>query len=368
LVLSGAAAAMAGAAAIALAASGGGGSPPPAEPLPQAIQDALSAPRPAGITADLKITDNLFPSGSLTGDVVSALLAGASGQVWVSDDGHGRVELQSDAGSVQIAWSPTDLSAYVPAANAVYRLPLDEQTQTQTPPSVDQIAGFLSKLAEYADVSVSPTVVGGEGAYSVSVLSKDQGGLIGSAELAWDALNGTPLRIAVYAKGSSSPAFAVEADNVSFGPVSSSDVELNAPADAKVVDLSRPSGQASSGDQAVSGLAAVQAAAPFPVVAPDTLNGLAATDVRLAGSTVVVTYGNGLGAVVVVERAADSSDNSSGGGLVDSLPTVTVGGETAHELATTLGTVLAWEQSGVSFVLAGSVSAADAEAAAAALG
>ena len=46
------------------------------------------------------------------------------------------------------------------------------------------------------------------------------------------------------------------------------------------------------------------------------------------------------------------------------LPTVSLDGLTAHELATQLGTVLQWQSGGTSFVLAGSLPAAAAEAAA----
>jgi hypothetical protein len=43
---------------------------------------------------------------------------------------------------------------------------------------------------------------------------------------------------------------------------------------------------------------------------------------------------------------------------------VTIDGVTGHELATQLGTVLTWDRSGVSYVLAGSLPPAAAEAAA----
>ena len=87
----------AGGAAIATAAAGGGPTPPP-KPLDQAINDALSATPPAGVTADVQFTNNLFPSGGLLGQTGSALMAGASGRLWLTNDGHGRIELQSDAG------------------------------------------------------------------------------------------------------------------------------------------------------------------------------------------------------------------------------------------------------------------------------
>jgi hypothetical protein len=376
VLLSATVAVVGGGAAIAIAA-GGSGTPPPSEPLANAIHDAVTAAPPDGVTATVKFTNNLIPGGALTGNVGSALMSGANGRLWVTNDGRGRIELQSDAGDVQIVWSQTELSVYDASSNTVYRLALpahqSSSTTTQgTPPSVDEIGGFLSKLAQHADVSGAlPGVVAGEGTYSVSVSPKENGGLFGSAQLAWDALNGTPLRIAVYAKGSTAPALSLEATDISFGSVSSSDVDVAPPAGAKVVDLTAPTaGGGTSSTPEVTGLAAVQAAVPFEVTAPDTLNGLARGEVRLAGSsdsqTVVVTYGEGLGTIVVVERAADSQSSPSG--MLGGLPTVSVGGVSAHELATELGTVLEWKHGDVLIVLAGSVSPADAEAAAGALG
>jgi len=113
--------------------------------------------------------------------------------------------------------------------------------------------------------------------------------------------------------------------------------------------------------------AAVSAAAagsePSTVVVPDTLVGLPRQDVRLVGGkTVIAVYGQGLGAIVVVERAKDTATAQSS--PLGALPQVTIDGATGHELATQLGTVLTWDRSGVSYVLAGSLPPAAAEAAA----
>ena len=51
----------------ALAALGSSAQTPPPKPLDQALEDALTAPQPAGITARVRFTNNLFPSGALVG-------------------------------------------------------------------------------------------------------------------------------------------------------------------------------------------------------------------------------------------------------------------------------------------------------------
>jgi hypothetical protein len=74
------------------------------------------------------------------------------------------------------------------------------------------------------------------------------------------------------------------------------------------------------------------------------------------------TYGQGLGAIIVSERKADAS--AKPGSVLSSLPTVSLNGTSAHELATQLGTVVEWQHNGVAYVLAGSLPPAAAEAAA----
>jgi outer membrane lipoprotein-sorting protein len=365
-----------GAAAIAVAASGGDGPKPPAQPLDQAIHDALTAPAPSGITARIKFTNSLFPSGALLGNVGSALMSGASGRMWLTD-GHGRLELQSDAGDAQIVWNTTTVTVYDASSNTVYRadLPSDQSGANATgdsggPPGLAEIDSFLEELGAHATISTAePDNVAGQPAYSVTVSPAHDGGLLGSAELAWDAAQGVPLRIAIFAQGSSSPVLELEATDISYGPVADSDVEITPPADAKVVDLGSlaPNGSQGEKGNVVTGLAAVQAAADFPVTAPDTLVGLPRKDIRLLGSsdskTAVAVYGQGLGAIVVVERKADAAGPGNGG-LLSSLPSVSLDGVTAHELATQLGTALAWQKGGTAYTLGGSLPPAAAESAA----
>ena len=354
----------------AVSAIGGSGPTPPSKPLAQAIHDALAGQKPDGLTADIGFTNTLFPSGSLTGQAGSALMSSATGRLWVNANG-GRLELQSDAGDAQIVWSKTKVSVYDASSNTAYTYDLPQDTSTSTDtgtsavPTVDEITTFLTDLGKHWTVSgADPSNTGGQESYTVKVSPSHDGGLLGSAELAFDAANGVPLKVAVYATGASSPVLALEATNVQFKSVPDSDVLVSPPAGAKIVNLGAvgATGTKDNSTPPVTGLDAVTQAAKFTVVVPDSLVGLPRQDVRLVGGdTVVAVYGQGLGAVVVVEHAKDATAKA---GPLDQLPQVTLDGATGHELATQLGTVLSWDRSGVSYVLAGSLPSAAAEAAA----
>ena len=359
----------------AVTAFGGGGATPPAVPLPQAVHDALSAPSVDGVTARISFKNRLLGSGALGGlaGIASPLLSGASGRLWLTNDGHLRLELQSAVGDAQIVSDGHTLTVYDPTSNTAYRLALPADTgpaPTGQAPSIAQIDNALTQLAGVADVSgATPDSVAGRPAYTVSVSPKANGGLVGSAELSFDAATGVPLHVAIFAKGDSSPVLDLTATDIGYGAVPASDVDVSPPADAKVVTLSLPGAgsQPSSSATPVTGLGAVAAAVPFTLVAPDTLDGLARSEVRLIGSGpdagALVTYGVGLGTIVVAEHSAAATRS----GPLDQLPSVSIGSVTAHELSTALGTVVVFTAGGVSTTVAGSITQADAEAAARAL-
>jgi hypothetical protein len=370
LLLAVAALALAGiAAAVGVGLAGGATTEPAPEPLDQAIHDALAAPRPEGLTARVTFTNNLFPTGALAGQAGSALVSGASGRLWIRHDGSGRIELQSNAGDVQVVWSPTRVSVYDASSNTVYRAALPASSAESNAAAGGQGLPTLAEIDKaLGDVGVhwalqgaTPTDVGGRPAYGVSASPTENGGLLGTLRLAWEAANGTPLEIGVTAKEQTAPALQLGLRDVSYGPVAAGDVDLSPPPSASVVDLGVP---AATGDHggSVEGLAAVQQAAGFPVAAPDTLGGIEREAVRLVGGdTVIVLYGHGPGSVVVVERKADRPSSQ---GLSGALPEVRLGSSTGHELATQLGTALTWQAGGIDYVLAGSVAPAAAEQAA----
>jgi hypothetical protein len=114
----------------------------------------------------------------------------------------------------------------------------------------------------------------------------------------------------------------------------------------------------------VQGLANVQKQVPFTISAPDTLAGLPRREVSLVRSGdengALVTYGKGLGQILVFQHKADARN----GKTTLRLPTVNIDGATGTELATSLGTILTVDRGGVSYVVAGSVPPLAAENAA----
>ena len=105
-------------------------------------------------------------------------------------------------------------------------------------PSLARIQSVLTHLTEKATLSgAQPSDVAGRPAYTVRITPRHDGGLLGGAEVAWDAEHGVPLRAAVYANGAADPVLELKATDISFGKVAASDLAIPEPAGAHVVDL-----------------------------------------------------------------------------------------------------------------------------------
>lgn len=352
------------------------GSPPPAKPLDQAILDASSGQTPAGITARITFTNSLIAAGSLPNGATTPLLTGATGRLWVQNGGKFRLELQSARGDTQIFSDGQRVSILDASSNTLYRLPAMNTADTTTSSTPDPSKGpltlasidkALTELGVHLNVSTAtPTTVAGQGAYETTLSPKQNGGLLGGLAVAFDAATGAPLRIGITAAGSSTPVIQLEVTDISYGPVADADVTVT-PANAKVVDIAPQDAPnaGGTGTQPITGLAAVQAAAGFPVTAPATLAGLAQESVRLVdwnGTKVAVAvYGQGLGSIVVAEMPSTAKDPLA---ALDQLPSVSINGTTGRELATALGTAITFKHGQVQTLVAGSVPTVSAEQAA----
>jgi outer membrane lipoprotein-sorting protein len=365
------------------------GSAPTPQPkaLANAILAAFEAPAPQGITAKIEFSNDLLPSGSLPRGTASPLLSGADGRLWIQKSGDFRIELQSDAGDAQIVAVGDKVTAYDASSQTLYRLTLPEDARGMSKRddhdgeklTLAKVQRALDRLAKTWTVSgAEPTSTAGQPTYTVKISPKDDGGLLGAAALAWDAVRGAPLRAAVYAQGTSKPVLELEATEVSYDAVADSDIRIASPADAEIVDLSAPSdakrddherGDKQHRNDTVEGLAAVQRELDFELAAPATLAGLPRKEVRLVTfdgeKGALAIYGRGFGAIAVLQRkASDAAGDKKKGEDALRLPEINIDGATGTELATALGTIVTFERGGVSYVVAGSVPPVAAENAA----
>jgi outer membrane lipoprotein-sorting protein len=365
-------------AAIAAGTLSAAGAKPPPRSLADALAVAAASPDVPGVTARITFTNRLFPSGVVAGGS-PPLLSGGSGRLWMTGDGRFRLELQSSSGDAQIVGDGKAVTVSQPSTGTVYRFVLPapkagaSDTTKDAPPTAASIQKVLDQIAPEALVSgATPTNVAGQAAYDVRVAPAKNGGLVGAAELAWDAARGVPLKFGIYARGATEPTLELAATDISYGSIAAADVEVPTPAGAKVqtIDLSH-NGDA-AGKPAGNGsqtAAQVQASIAFPLHAPATVAGLPLTSVRSVGATkdeasAVVVYGEGLGSIVVLEQKAapGAAPAALPGGL--ELPTVSIGGASGTELSTALGSIVRVTKAGVSYTVLGSVPAAAAEAAA----
>jgi outer membrane lipoprotein-sorting protein len=348
---------------------------PAPKALDRAVLDAVNAPPVDGVTARIEFTNNLLPSGSLPRDTASPTLTGATGRLWLTNDGRLRLELQSTNGDAQIVADGKRFLFYDAASKQAFTgtLPQDEKPTTdKKPATLAGVQAGLAKLGKLWSLSgAQPTTTAGRPSYTVRIAPKDDGGLLGAAELAWDAVRGVPLRAAVYAQGTQAPVLELQATDISYGKIDAATIDATPPAGAKVTELNPPTGVDAQGKPThVEGVEAVQKQLDFQLAAPDKLAGLPRRSVRLVKfgdqKGALSTYGQGFGAIAVLQRRAEPGAKSLFGGGRDgiTLPQVNIDGDSGSELATALGTVLTFESGGVSYLVAGSVPPVAAENAA----
>ncbi|HWF34270.1 MAG TPA: hypothetical protein VG295_02835 [Solirubrobacteraceae bacterium] len=380
-----------GGTAIAVAATSGGPVPKD-ESLAQAVHGAISAPAVTGITARISFTNQLISSSNL-GELASPLLTGSTGRLWLSTDHQMlRLELQGNNGDAQLVVNGKSFWVYDPSSNTVYKgdLPASvtaahkaraaSASKPDVIPSLAKIQTEINSLGKDLNLSGAiPGDVAGQPTYTVRVTPPHSGGLLGSAAIAFDALRGVPLQFSVYATGATSPVLQLTATDITYGSVDPSAFSVPQPPGAKVVNVTVPSGPTASAKSthakhaaAVTGAAAVAKKVRFALVSPTTLVGLPRHSVRLldwGGSpAALVTYGQNLGGIVVIEQAASrgaSTPSSSSGRHSElALPTVSIHGVTGQELDTALGTMIRFTRAGVAYTVLGSVPPVAAEAAA----
>jgi outer membrane lipoprotein-sorting protein len=219
---------------------------------------ALPDKTPAQLLADVAATHTVPP---LTGTVVettslglpqlpqegsqdslSSMLTGShTVKVYWQDARHFRLAVpqsmsETDVirdGSTAWLWDSTDNSVTkftAPAGSGKTPVPATAPLTPQQ--AANQV---LRQVGQTTTVSVQSHVdVAGEAAYQLALAPKSAESTIGSVQIAIDGKTGVPLRLQVFAKGASTPAFQVGYTTISYTAPAAANYEFTPPAGAKV--------------------------------------------------------------------------------------------------------------------------------------
>jgi outer membrane lipoprotein-sorting protein len=126
------------------------------------------------------------------------------------------------------------------------RAPVTPATAPLTPQqAANQV---LAAVGKTTTVSTQTNVtVAGEAAYQLVLAPKDSRSTIGSIQIAIDGKTGVPLRVQVFAKGATTPAFGVGYTNISYVAPAAANLAFSPPPGAKVTTEGADSGHAAAG-------------------------------------------------------------------------------------------------------------------------
>ncbi len=213
----------------------------PAQLLVQ-VADSVTPP----LTGTVVETTSLgLPSLPGTADPTSlaSLLTGSHTiRVWYASPRHFRLAVPESLSETDVIADGNTAWLWESTANTVteFTLPPHQsapQTQPTTAPLTPQQAAqqVLAAVGQTTTVSVDSNVtVAGQAAYELVLAPKDSRSLVGQVQIAIDGRNGVPLRLQVFARGASSPAFQVGYTSIQFVTPAPADLTFSPPPGAKV--------------------------------------------------------------------------------------------------------------------------------------
>jgi outer membrane lipoprotein-sorting protein len=240
----------------------------PARTAAQLLADAADSVIPPLTGTVVETASFGLPALPATGNPtsVSSLLTGSHTiRVWYASPDHFRLSApqslsESDVirdGSTAWLWQSTlnqvtkfTLPAHSTAGQpAVPKQPLTPQQAAQQ---------VLAAVGPTTTVSVASNVtVAGQAAYGLVLAPKDARSLVGQIQIDIDGSNGVPLRLQVFARGASSPAFQVGYTDIHFVTPASADLSFTPPPGAKVTQVNMASGDRGTAGNASSGVSTI---------------------------------------------------------------------------------------------------------------
>jgi outer membrane lipoprotein-sorting protein len=177
---------------------------------------------------------------------IASLLTGShTVRVWYSGPRHFRLAVPEPLSETDLIADGNTAWLWQSMQNSVteYLLPPQSKgpvTPPTTAPLTPQQAAqqVLAAVGKTTAVSVDSNVtVAGQPAYELVLAPKDSRSLVGQVQIAIDGRNGVPLRLQVYARGASSPAFGVGYTSIQFVTPAPAELTFSPPPGAKVTKV-----------------------------------------------------------------------------------------------------------------------------------
>ncbi|HLN66171.1 MAG TPA: DUF2092 domain-containing protein [Streptosporangiaceae bacterium] len=243
---------------------------PPRTPAQLLAQVADSSnPQTPPLTGTVVETTSLgLPSLPNTADPTSiaSLLTGShTVNVWYSSPRHFRLAVPGQLSETDVIADGSTVWLWESTANSVteYSLPAGSKAPATSPasaPLTPQQAAqqVLAAVGKTTAVSVDSNVtVAGQPAYELVLAPKDSRSLVGQVQIAVDGRNGVPLRLQVFARGASTPAFQVGYTAIQFVTPAPADLSFSPPPGAKVTKVNLGSQQPAGPDSQLSNVSMI---------------------------------------------------------------------------------------------------------------
>jgi outer membrane lipoprotein-sorting protein len=182
-----------------------------------------------------------LPGTSDTTSVTSLLTGSHTVRIWYADQEHVRLAVPGMMSETDMVRSGTSAWLWQSSTDSVTHYLLPSQKPEHVSPPMPALTP--QQAANQAIKQVGPTtrvsvqsnvVVAGQAAYQLVLQPKSHRSLIGQVRIAVDAAHSVPLRVQLFARHASSPAFQVGFTSISFVRPAASNFRFTPPPGAKV--------------------------------------------------------------------------------------------------------------------------------------
>jgi outer membrane lipoprotein-sorting protein len=219
----------------------------PAQLLAQ-VADATTPPLTGTVVETASFGLPALPATGNPASLASLLTGSHTVRVWYASPRHFRLAVPQSMSESDVIRDGGTAWLWQSTLNRVTKYTLPASAPARAVPNTPLTPGqaarqVLAAVGPTTAVSVSSNVrVAGQAAYALVLAPRDHRSLVGQVQVDVDASNGVPLRLQVFARGASRPAFQVGFTAVQFVAPAAADLTFTPSAGARVTQENLSSG------------------------------------------------------------------------------------------------------------------------------